>query len=235
MALFWRLLLAHLIADFPLQTEAVFAVKKEKDWGVLLHATLFGLTAIVLAGPFMRSGAVWASLFFLWLSHIVIDRAKLSLVASGHKDHLAFFLVDQALHIGAAALACLLLNRIPTISAIAVHSAVDVRLTKLAVAYVVSVWVSPLLCYYIRTALGNGTLEFKGQQSAIWRMLGYAERLMLTAMAAQGGRLFFLLPAVFLPRIGLSIFAGQRDFSSWEFILGSAIAIAAGIWVHTLG
>ncbi|MFC1682866.1 DUF3307 domain-containing protein [Candidatus Zixiibacteriota bacterium] len=230
MVLFWRLLLAHLIADFPLQTDAVFAVKKGRAWGVMLHSTLFWLTAILLAKPFLHIWAVWGGLVLLWLSHSVIDKAKLALVSSGRKDHLVYFLLDQLLHIGAVALVCLFLNRIPQVSAIAA----SVLSIKIGIAYVVSVWVSPLLCFYTRTAFSSQKVDFQRQQSVCWRVIGSAERLLITAVAAAGGRLFIILPLVFFPRIGLSIFTRQSKFSRWELILGSTIAVAAGFWVRTL-
>jgi hypothetical protein len=231
MVLFWRLLLAHLIADFPLQTDAVFAVKKGRAWGVLLHSTLFGLTAILLAGPFLGIWAAWGGVVLLWLSHSIIDKAKLTLIGGGRKDHLVYFLLDQALHIGAVAIVCLFLNRTTQVSAIAS----DVRPIMLGIAYVVSVWVSPLLCFYARAAFSSQKVDFQGQQSVLWRIIGYAERLVITAAAASGGLLVLALPLVFLPRIGLSIFTQQSKFSSWELVLGSIIAVMAGLWVRTIG
>lgn len=235
MVLFWRLLLAHFVADFPLQTDAVFVVKKEKPWGLLLHSTLFWLVAILLAKPFLKIGAVWGGLIILGLLHIVIDKSKLILVGKGHKDHLVYFLLDQALHVGSMSLLSFFLSRIPQVMAIAEGHTADLHLVKLAIAYVISVWASPLLSFYTQTALSPQKVEFKAHQPALWRMLGYVERWMLTTIVTWGGRLFFLIPLAFLPRIGLSFLAGERDVSPGEFALGSAIAILAGIWARFLG
>lgn len=235
MVLFWRLLLAHLIADFPLQTDAVFAVKKKKGWGVLLHGTLFGLVAILLVKPFLKMEAVWGGLLILWLFHIAIDKGKLILVGSGCRDHLAFFLLDQAFHIGSVVLVSQLLNRAPQVTAIATDLEANVLMVKLGIAYVVSVWASPLICFYVRTAVSSQRLGFKTQQPFSRRILGYLERLMLTAIVAVGGRLFFLSPLVFLPRVSFSFFADERTFSQWELVLGSIIAIIAGAWARSLG
>jgi hypothetical protein len=235
MALLWRLLLAHLIADFPLQTDSVFAVKKEKGWGVFLHGTLFGLVAILLAKPFLKMEAVWGGLFILWLFHIAIDKGKLILVGGGRKDHLVYFLLDQALHIGSVILIGLLLNRIPRISVMAMNLEANVPLIKLGIAYVISVWGSPLICFYIHKTVSSEKLEFTTEQSSSWRMLGYAERWMLTTIVAVGGRLFLLSPLIFLPRVGFSLFADKRTFSRWEFVLGSIIAISAGVWAAIFG
>jgi len=235
MVLFWRLLLAHLIADFPLQTDAVFAVKKEKRWGVLLHSILFGLVAILLAKPFLGSGAVWSGLIVLWLLHTAIDKTKLILVSGRRGDHLVYFLSDQVLHIAALALASSVLIRIPQVTAIAQGPASDVHLFKLGAAYVVSIWASPLLCFYCDGAFSPRKMGFKAYQPPHWRILGYVERGMFTAIVALGGALFFLIPIAFLPRVSIWYFAGKRDFSRWELILGSAMAILAGAWAGTLG
>jgi hypothetical protein len=234
MALFWRLLLAHLVADFPLQTDAVFSVKKEKGWGVLLHGTLFGLVAVLLARPFLRSGAVWGGLLILWLLHMVIDKAKLILIGRGREDHLAYFLLDQLLHIGFVGLISMVLSRTSHVASITAGPAADIRLIKLTIAYVVSIWASSLLCFYTQAAFSPQKMRFQAYQPFLWRLLGYVERGMLTAIVASGGKVFFLIPLAFLPRVGLSISEGQRNYPLWELALGSAIAIAAGLWARTL-
>jgi len=235
MVLFWRLLLAHVIADFPLQTDAVFAIKKEKRWGVLLHGTIFGLVAILLAQPFLKSGTAWAGLIILWLLHIAIDKTKLIFVGGRRADHLAYFLLDQALHIGTISLVSLYLNRVLPVTTTVADSTADLYLIKLGIAYIVSVWASPLICYYVQAALSPRKIEFNAWQPVLWRMLGYVERGMLTAIMILGGKLFFLTPVAFLPRISLSVFANEKPFSLWELVLGSAIAISAGAWARSLG
>jgi hypothetical protein len=235
MVLFWRLLLAHLMADFPLQTDAVFAVKKEKRWGVLLHGTVFGLVAILLVKPFLGIGAVWGGLILLWLFHAAVDKAKLIMASGRRGDHLAYFLSDQVLHIAAVALTSYVLNQNPQVAAFVHGPASEVHLIKLGIAYVVSIWASPLLSYYFEVAFSPRKMGFTAHQPPLWRILGYVERGMLTAIVAWGGALFFLIPIAFLPRVSIWFFAGDRNFSRWELILGSAMAILAGAWASTLG
>ncbi len=106
MVLFWRLLLAHVIADFPLQTDAVFAIKKEKRWGVFLHGTIFGLVAILLArrwgirlvysvhnlNPHEQPYPAWAGLVNRFIFRIAIERAK------SHSDRVGNFQLQFSLH-----------------------------------------------------------------------------------------------------------------------------------------
>ncbi len=47
MDLFWRLLLAHFIADFPLQFKAIRDIKN-KWYGLVSHALIFGIVSVVM-------------------------------------------------------------------------------------------------------------------------------------------------------------------------------------------
>ncbi len=234
MVLFWRLLLAHLVADFPLQTDAVFAVKKETRWGVILHGTLFGLVAVLLARPFLAVRATWLCLIALWVFHTAVDRSKLILVGRGRADHVVYFLLDQMLHAGSIGLASFFLNRIPQVAVISQESVADVSLVQVGIAYVASVWLSPVISYYAHQAVSPEKVSFKFYQPPLWRMIGYIERGMLTASAAWGGYIFFLIPLVFLPRLVLSLHLKERQFSLWELFLGSGMALLAGVWIRTL-
>lgn len=249
MVLFWRLVLAHFAADFALQTDAVFRVKKRFSWGVLLHGAIFALTSILATVPYLRSLPLWGGLVFLWLFHTAVDKTKLALSASQRRDHGGYFLLDQLLHIGAIGLICLLLNRHPGMVQEARESAVLIPKLQLGVAYIAAIWVSPLLSFYIRSAWlrrkssrsseaeGGASPPASGQPvlpSGLWRWMGYLERGCLVAVIAQGGRLFFLAPLVLLPRIGLWVFRRQESFSLWELVLGTATALSMGLWAGTL-
>jgi hypothetical protein len=234
MVLFWRLLLAHLIADFPLQTDAVFAVKKDQRWGVILHATIFGLTAVLLTRPYLNHTEMWLGLVFLWSGHIAIDKTKLVLSGRGGRDHLGYFLIDQALHIGAIALWCLFWKGFPQLRPSSAVSSADARLIQLGIAYVTAIWASPLLAFYLAAAFSRQRLDFKSQQHPLGRVAGYWERGALVAMVIQAGWLLLLMPLVFLPRMSIFWLGKQKGLSRWEFFVGSSLAILMGLWGRTL-
>jgi hypothetical protein len=249
MALFWRLVLAHVAADFALQTDAVFRIKKRFSWGVLLHGSIFALTSILAAIPYLSNLPMWGGLIFLWLFHVAVDKAKLALSTSERRDHLGYFLLDQLFHLGAIGLICLLLDQDPGIAHQARESAALISRLKLGVAYIIAVWVSPLLSFYVRSAcLRWKRPRFSGaesgaprsaadqplQPSGLWRWMGYLERGCLVAVIAQGGRLLFLIPLILLPRAGLWIFQGKKAPALWELLLGSAVSLAMGLWASTL-
>ena len=248
MALFWRLVLAHFAADFALQTDAVFRVKKRYSWGVLLHVAVFALASILAVIPYLNSFPLWSGLVFLWLFHVTVDKAKLALSASERRYHLGYFLLDQLLHVGAIGLVCLLLNGHLRTTPDARNSTVLIAQLKLGVAYIIAIWVSPLFSWYIRSDLlrlrarrtqqieQGVSLPAAGRPqlpTGLWRWMGYLERGCLVAVIAQGGRPMFLIPLVLLPRAGLWMVRGRKEDVLWELVLGTAMAAAMGLWAHT--
>jgi hypothetical protein len=92
------LLLAHLLGDFPLQTNWVMKVKLRHNWGVLLHALLHGLvTALLIESP--RTHV--ALLLILVVVHFTVDWTKLRFPT---RSATGGFLADQIAHAGFLAL-----------------------------------------------------------------------------------------------------------------------------------
>lgn len=99
MNFFYLLLLAHVLADFPLQTDTVFRLKQKSMMGVLLHAGIFSAVALIIFFPFLSQAAAWIAILALTLLHIVIDRAKVFLSLRKATDNFIYFAVDQVLHV----------------------------------------------------------------------------------------------------------------------------------------
>jgi hypothetical protein len=87
------LLLAHLIADFPLQTDLIFRLKRQSQWGVALHASIHGMVTFLLTGFRWDLIHVWLVLTF---AHYLIDTAKLKY---NPPQQAAGFLIDQLAHV----------------------------------------------------------------------------------------------------------------------------------------
>lgn len=86
------LLLAHLIADFPLQTNWVFKVKTQSSWGVGVHVAIhLFVTAVLLQHPLRY----WPVLLFLGIAHFATDWVKLRLPA---RTQTPGFILDQVVH-----------------------------------------------------------------------------------------------------------------------------------------
>jgi len=93
MTIFFTLLLGHLIADFPLQTNSVFQLKCRSSRGLTVHVGIHVLvTAILLMEP-MKD---WAVLLFLGGTHFLIDWSKLRVGATYASPG---FVLDQLAHV----------------------------------------------------------------------------------------------------------------------------------------
>ncbi|MCA9965659.1 MAG: DUF3307 domain-containing protein [Anaerolineales bacterium] len=86
------LLLAHLIADFPLQTNWVFKVKTQGSWGVGVHVGIHLLVTAVLIKDHL---AYWHVLLVLGVAHFITDWVKLRFPG---RLQTPGFIVDQIIH-----------------------------------------------------------------------------------------------------------------------------------------
>ena len=109
MDIFWRLLLAHLLADFTLQFDIVNRMKRKNVWGMSLHCLTHLATASALTwsslpvvwftlGPVRVNG--WGALAIMLTAHFLIDEIRIySMKRLGYPDGTISFLADQVLHI----------------------------------------------------------------------------------------------------------------------------------------
>ena len=86
------LLLAHLIGDFPLQTNKVFKLKNEGNLGLALHVVIHLVVAAILIGQPLQ---YWTVLAVLGVAHFTTDWIKLKYPG---KSQAAGFVWDQLIH-----------------------------------------------------------------------------------------------------------------------------------------
>lgn len=94
MNLLLNLLLAHLFADFPLQTDALARYKHKHLMGVLLHVLIY---TIVTAFMIAEWREYWPLVICLGILHFVIDAGKPHLCRRIEESKA--FVVDQLLHL----------------------------------------------------------------------------------------------------------------------------------------
>jgi len=99
MHLFYRLLLAHIIADFPLQTNIVFNLKAYKKWGVMLHSSIVLLLSLILSIEYLVQIKVVIIIITIFITHTIIDKFKIKITKKYKNHDLFFFIIDQLLHI----------------------------------------------------------------------------------------------------------------------------------------
>ena len=87
------LLLAHLLADFPLQTDWIYKFKNNHWFGVLLHAMIH----VTVTGALLRDRiAAWPYLVILGGLHFACDWTKVRYFGQSSR---CVFLIDQAIHV----------------------------------------------------------------------------------------------------------------------------------------
>ena len=86
------LLLGHLLGDFPLQTNKVFKLKTQGNFGLSIHVAIHLLvTAILIHQPWRY----WPVLLVLGLAHFMTDWIKLNYPG---KNQAIGFVLDQLIH-----------------------------------------------------------------------------------------------------------------------------------------
>src|SRR5690242_20235198 len=109
MVIFWRLVLAHFIADFTLQTNAIAAWKRQSRWGMFAHILTHPVVMAALTRPysswtwvqtrwFRLDGWVCIALItlFQWLEN---EWRVWSIQETGSPDNTGFFLWHQVVHL----------------------------------------------------------------------------------------------------------------------------------------
>ncbi len=108
MKIFFRLLLAHLLADYTLQTNYIANWKKKNFLGVLVHAGIFYILGMYLTWdelnniwfdyPVSLSG--WWCMLILFILHAIEDEYRAHNVRVGNaQDNILFYFWDQLIHI----------------------------------------------------------------------------------------------------------------------------------------
>ena len=95
--MFWHLMLAHFLADYPLQSD--WLVDNKRTWlaSVIHIATHLGVM-FVIVGPARLM--IWPQLLVLMLFHFLMDWTKTSLGYRWPEAQSLQYVVDQLIHIG---------------------------------------------------------------------------------------------------------------------------------------
>ncbi len=234
MALFWLWVLAHLIGDFPLQTDRVFYYKYNFRWGILIHIGITALCNIFFTLPFWRYPSYWFLIAAMAGLHLIYDRSKIDLTKRGLEDNTLLFLFDQFLHFATIYLACRAFYWLNPGEVVPLSGFwADVRTLQILSAIVLIVFaIAPVnyflindYYHYIRK-LPRLHWPFPRVSERIW---GYFERGLLAVAILFGGWWLVLIPVALAVHF---IFARKRNILDYglSVFLTALLAILVQRW-----
>ncbi|NQS91315.1 MAG: DUF3307 domain-containing protein [Chloroflexi bacterium] len=94
--MFWKLLLAHLMGDFLLQTDWMVQ-NRDKFWVLFLHSSTHLVLMFLMVGD--SRSEVWPLIVLLSVIHLGQDALKILLVRKNPERSGAAFIFDQILHL----------------------------------------------------------------------------------------------------------------------------------------
>jgi len=234
---FGTLLLAHVIGDFPLQTDAIFRLKTKYPWGVLPHVFICTIMNILALYPYWSNKYAWMAVAFLAIVHTVLDRTKLTVTEKIAKDNFFQFLIDQLLHIFSIWLTAFWLSQMIDPSDYQVvgplaDQQVIIQLTALIFAAFGGV---PIIYYAKKYVASFKHSEANNGQTAypsfLKRIPGYFERFLATLCIIWGGWWLFLAVGAFLPRLLVNWRDENKALLFANIIIGIAISMLCGLFV----
>jgi len=230
MFIFYRLLLAHVIADFPLQFTSIYRFKIKSPSGPFLHSALFSLLAIPLVWPYWNLTRMWEFIFFLWLIHGIQDWLKVVIFEKYRMDNLWVFLLDQTLHVGFLAMLFpfgLAKLTAPEALSKAVSLYNDNNVVIYVIAFISIGFGGGVLISYVKNLFySSGEVDLTSPQ----RYIQVVERMLIMGLMLLRGYYYLAIPGIWIIHGGYVALRKKRQeqshFSSiFDLILNTAIAV----------
>jgi len=98
MNLLLPLILAHFLADYPMQSNRLVAYKSKHFAGIVLHSLTHVLTSFLLTLPFIASGKLWLGIAAIFVTHNLFDEIKVNLNRRFPTHFFLFYVIDQIAH-----------------------------------------------------------------------------------------------------------------------------------------
>lgn len=220
------LVLAHLLADFTFQSDAILDWKRRNAVGGVIHSGIFFLCAAVLCFPSLSMTWVhpvagislngWAALFLLSVMHFVVDAWRSWTIQALHSpDSFFFFLLDQFIHL------VLIVAMAPQESALAVQPWV-----LLAILFVLVTHFSSVFIFFMEK-------DLFGQSDVLKTGKYYHMGQRLLVAGAM------LLPGLVWPLAGIAVVWGAQlirfrlrrpdRYSLLNTVIGNILALGFGL------
>lgn len=222
----YRLVLAHLIADFLLQSDKMTQEKREKKITYhLLHSLIHAALAYLLAGAWSS----WAILPVIFTTHLAIDYWKIV-----RSDRLRTFLADQFMHLTVIIILWLSITSQWPVAATTIQEWLEnSRFWLILIGYLLILKpASIVLGLFTRNWRDNSRLSQSLNNGGQW--IGYLERVLILTFVLTGNTtaVGFLLAAKSIFRFGE--LSKAKEIKTTEYVLigtlaSFAIAIITGL------
>ncbi len=234
---FWILFLAHVIGDFPLQTDSIYQLKKKSFWGVLPHSFICTVMNILVLLAFLAKGQTWIAILFLSVIHTLLDRSKIVISDKFAGESLFHFLLDQGLHIFSIWIAATWLSASIDYYSFQIPILLDNRELVISVTALIfaAFGGTPIIFYlhqfWTRKKRGNSAISNIQYPSFLKRVPGFFERFLATLGLIWGGFWIALTLVVFIPRVLLNWRDNDRYLTFVSTAAGLFISIFCALLV----
>jgi len=222
MVIFWRLVLAHFIADFTLQTNRIANWKRSSRWGMAVHIMTHPIVSVILTWPYLSWPWVqtrlfhlngWVCIAFITFFHWLEDEWRVwSIQETGSPDSTGFFLWDQVVHI------TMILAFSPTIPA--AHT--EIWVVPALCAVLLANFVSVLIFFLENDLWGKSEVLNDGK----YRYIG--ERFLGAALFLLPGA-WFLLALAWIGWIVFLHYRKAQDRTWVHLVVGNAAVVLLGL------
>ncbi len=229
--LFLKLLLAHLVGDFVLQTKKLVIKRRENVFYLLLHVCVH---MVLLCFVFFQDIATsWPYIACIGFTHLAIDSMKIVCEKKWPSKPVLFFLVDQFFHVLVILAVVFCIYGVPQHSLVLLTSAPSLAYI---VALLLTVAVSPIfLRVFFSKWNQEHVLHAKKHETLLdaGLLIGVMERLIIVLFIQVGflSGIGFLLAAKSIFRFGDLTNAKNTKFTEYVLVGTFAsflIAIAIG-------
>ena len=232
MSPFWLLIFAHIVSDFPLQTDKVYRIKKSYKWGVLLHVSICTIVNIIVLIPLLGYWQAWVTIAILFVVHALLDKSKIIITGKILSDGFLYFLADQIMHVFTIWLASSIifnLGQLTQSNAFFPGFYNNPALIIIFSGLLLSVFGGAPVVYYSllynarkRTGSVSGQIQFP---RFVERIPGYWERSVITLAMIFGGYYYILAFLAFIPAL---LAKNRNDDLKISMISSFAIGIIVG-------
>lgn len=227
MFIFLRLILAHLIGDFPLQFNKVHALKHKGFWGHLPHIFIIMLCFVALSLPFLNIPEMWAFILFIGVTHLVQDWIKIRFCS---KKGFAFisYMLDQILHL--SLIASVFLTELRYLNPVLIHdNAYDIYYNDTYILIFITMITITYNGHYMILMFKKDYIDENTSYSTFEKYYGMIERALAFIIFLYSPIFLIILPLIFLFRIVLYLISKKRLSVEKQFCAPLDISLSAGL------